>query len=122
MAPPAAPRLTAARERLDTLDWYPERVSLLGVRIRHAPWLFRLPGMRRFDGYATWRQILLRKPLAETSDALITHELCHIWQMQHAPVRMPLSYLARGYRHNPYERQARSAAALTARRAPPPAG
>ena len=27
------------------------------------------------------------------SDDLVTHELCHIWQLQHHPVRMPLSFL-----------------------------
>ena len=53
--------------------------------------------------------MLLRS--ASASDDLITHELCHVWQMQHRPVRMPLSYLVRGYWNNPYERQARAAAA-----------
>ena len=40
------------------------------------------------------------------------HELCHVWQMQHRPVRMPLSY-ALTYETNPYELQARRAAAAT---------
>jgi hypothetical protein len=31
--------------------------------------------------------------------------------MQHHPLRMPLSYLVRGYTHNPYEAEARRAAA-----------
>jgi hypothetical protein len=31
--------------------------------------------------------------------------------MQHRPVRMPLSYLRLGYAHNPYEEEARRAAA-----------
>jgi len=48
------------------------------------------------------------------SDDLVTHELCHVWQMQHRPIRMPLSYLVRGYARNPYEVQARAAARLTA--------
>jgi hypothetical protein len=38
----------------------------------------------------------------------VTHELCHVWQMQHRPLRMPLSYL-RGYASNRYELEARGA-------------
>jgi len=41
------------------------------------------------------------------------HELCHVWQMQHRPLRMPLSYLLAGYWNNPYERQARAAVEAT---------
>jgi hypothetical protein len=41
------------------------------------------------------------------------HELCHVWQMQHRPVRMPLSYLRSGYASNAYEREAREAVDLT---------
>jgi len=55
--------------------------------------------------------ILLRDP--EVSDDLVTHELCHVWQMQHRPLRMPLSYLGTGYHANPYERQARAAVEAT---------
>ena len=66
--------------------------------------------MGRFDGYALSRTILLRR--ADASDDLVTHELCHIWQQQHRPFRMPLTYLF-GYATNPYELQARRAAALT---------
>ena len=72
------------------------------------PWLFRLPPWRRYDGFATHRIIFLRS--AEASDDLVTHELCHVWQMQHRPLVMPLSYLRTGYRRSPYERQAREAA------------
>ena len=39
----------------------------------------------------------------------MAHELCHVWQMQHRPLRMPLSYVLRGYEDNPYEREAREA-------------
>jgi hypothetical protein len=74
---------------------------------------FRLPWFRRFDGYTMWPLILLRAPLRSVSDDLIVHELCHVWQMQHHPLRMPLSYLVRGYADNPNEVQARAAAALT---------
>ena len=41
------------------------------------------------------------------------HELCHVWQMQHHPLRMPLSYLVTGYEANPYEAQARRAVEQT---------
>jgi hypothetical protein len=42
----------------------------------------------------------------------LTHELCHVWQMQHKPLAMPLSYL-RGYAANPYELEARQAVETT---------
>ena len=76
-----------------------------------APWLFRLPPWRRYDGFATHCIIFLRR--ADVSDDLITHELCHVWQMQHRPLAMPLRYLRTGYRRSPYERQAREAAGRT---------
>jgi hypothetical protein len=116
----AGAALAQAKARLDTLDWWPRPVSLRGVRLVTAPWFFRLPWLRRFDGYATWRLILLRTPVTRASADLVTHELCHVWQMQHRPLRMPLSYLLRGYRDNPYERQARAAASLTGARSRSP--
>jgi hypothetical protein len=76
------------------------------------PWLFRLPWFRRFDGYAAWNTVLLRRPVADAGDDLVTHELCHVWQMQHRPLAMPLSYL-RGYARNAYELEARRAVELT---------
>ncbi len=79
------------------------------MRLVIAPWFFQIPGLRRFDGYAFHRLILLRSD--DVSDGLVTHELCHVWQMQHRPIRMPLSYLGTGYAANHYERQARAAAA-----------
>jgi len=82
------------------------------VRVVTFPLWFRLPYLRRFDGFATWRLILLRRPLAETDEDLLVHELCHVWQMQHRPLAMPLSYLRHGYARNPYEEQARRAATL----------
>ena len=60
-----------------------------------------------------WDLILLRGPVAEASGDLVVHELCHVWQMQHHPVAMPLSYLTQGYADNPNEVQARLAASLT---------
>ena len=100
-----------AKARLDRLDWWPQPVRIAGVRVVVTPWLFRLPPWRPYDGFATHRMIFLRR--AEVSDDLVTHELCHVWQMQHRPLRMPLSYLRTGYRRSPYELQAREAARLT---------
>ena len=102
--------LVRAKERLDELDFYPRPVSLRGVHILVVPPLFRLPWFRRFDGYALHRTILLRSRDLLADDDLVAHELCHVWQMQHHPVRMPLSYLLVGYAENPYEREARSSA------------
>ncbi len=102
-----------ARARLDRLDFYPRRVRIGHVRILHVPWFFRLPLLRRFHGYELGTLILLRMPLAETSDDVIVHELCHVWQWQHKPLAMPLSYLL-GYEHNRHEVEARRAAAETA--------
>ena len=81
------------------------------VRLLVAPWLFRRPWFRRFDGYALHGTILVRSGAA--SDDLVTHELCHVWQMQHRPLAMPLSYLWQGYRDNPHEIEARAAAEQT---------
>jgi hypothetical protein len=102
--------LLRAKARLDELDLYRRPVSLRGVRILVVPHLFRVPWFRRFDGYALHHTILLRSRARLADEALIVHELCHVWQMQHHPVRMPLSYLLQGYADNPYEREARSAA------------
>ena len=101
--------LARAKERLDRLELYPRPVSTRAVRIWVVPWLFRLPWFRRFDGYAAYWTILLRSGALLDDDDLVTHELCHVWQMQHHPLRMPLSYLSRGYAENPYEREAREA-------------
>jgi hypothetical protein len=102
--------LARAKAVLDPQRLYPRPVALRGVRVVTAPWLFRLPWFRRFDGYTMWNLILLREPLQRTSLQLLVHELCHVWQMQHHPLRMPLSYLVRGYARNPYEVEARGAA------------
>ncbi|QEC49475.1 hypothetical protein FSW04_19155 [Baekduia soli] len=83
------------------------------VRILTVPWLFRLPWFSRFDGYTMWDLVLLREPPGAAGDDLICHELCHVWQMQHRPLAMPLSYLYRGYASNPYEVEARAAAEAT---------
>jgi hypothetical protein len=94
-------------------------VRIERVRVLVTPWLFRLPWFRRFHGYAAWNAIFLRgRDLAD--DDLVTHELCHVWQLQHRPLAMPLSYLRTGYARNPYEAEARRAVAetLVTRRVP----
>ena len=102
-----------AKARLDQLDFYAEPVRIGHVRILHVPWLFRLPWFRRFHGYEMGPLILLKRPLAETSDDLIVHELCHVWQDQQQRLRLWTSYLYLGYKNNPHEIEARRAAAET---------
>ena len=100
-----------AKARLDRLDWWPRPVRIERLRLVVAPWLFRLPPWKRYDGFATHFIVFLRRD--DVSEDLITHELCHVWQMQHRPLGMPLRYLRTGYDRSPYERQAREAAART---------
>jgi hypothetical protein len=105
--------LVSAKARLDRLALYPRPVKIDRVWIVSAASLFALPWFRRFDGYTMWNLILLRSPGLAADEDLVCHELCHVWQMQHHPIRMPVSYLRLGYAHNPYEEEARRAAALT---------
>ena len=107
--------LMCAKARLDQLALYQRPVRIDRVRVLPAPWLFRLPWFRRFDGYAVWNLILLRSPELVSAEELICHELCHVWQMQHHPLRMPLSYLRFGYARNAYELEARRAASSATR-------
>ena len=100
-----------AKARLDTLDLYPDPVRIDRVRIGVAPWFFRIPGFRRYHGYALWRTILVRD--ADPSDDLVTHELCHIWQGQHRALHLSWKHVTTRYRHNPYEIEARRAVAAT---------
>jgi hypothetical protein len=111
--------LRRAKARLDRLDLYPEPVDLRGVRIVVAPWLFHVPGFRRFRGYATRHLILLKHPAPD--EDLVVHELCHVWQLQSRPLRVWLSYTRPStfsrdrsrYRANRYEVEAREAVELT---------
>jgi hypothetical protein len=103
--------LARAKARLDSLDYYPEPVRTERVRILLAPWFFRIPGFRRYHGYAFWRTILVKSRNA--SDDLVTHELCHIWQGQQRPVHMSFKHVTTRYRSNPYELEARRAVAET---------
>jgi hypothetical protein len=111
----SAEALARCKARLDRLALYPRPVRIGRVRVVVAPWVFRLPWFRRFSGYTMWDLILLRAPLGHdgSSEDLLCHELCHVWQMQHRPVRMPLSYLVRGYARNPYELEAEAAVTAT---------
>jgi hypothetical protein len=105
--------LLRAKRRVDTLDLYPRPVSLRHVRVLSTPWLFRVPGFRRFHGYEVGPLILTRRPLELVHDDLVVHELVHVWQSQHRPVRMWLSYLWQGYRSNEHEIEAREAVRRT---------
>jgi len=106
--------LLRAKERLDTLDLYPRPVSLRHARVAVAPRFFRVPRLRRYRGYALWRTILLpRPPTGEESDDVLTHELCHVWQLQHRPVHVTWTYLTTRYRDNTYEHEARNAVERT---------
>ena len=111
MTPEHGAALARAKARLDTLSLYPRPVRADRVRIRVAPWFFRLPRLGRYHGYALVRTILVRRP--DPSDDLITHELCHVWQLQHRPLHMIATYLTTRYRQNPYEAEARRAVELT---------
>jgi hypothetical protein len=103
--------LGRARARLDRLRLYPRPVSTRGVRVLTVPWLFRLPRMRRYDGYALpWTILLRERPDGgSVSDDLVCHELCHVWQMQHHPLRVFRAWLTEQYESNPYEVEARRA-------------
>jgi hypothetical protein len=111
--------LQRAKERLDRLDFYPEPVDMRGVRLVVVPRLFRIPGFRRFNGYATRHLVLLRGP--EIDEDLVVHELCHVWQLQFRPLRLWLSYARPStfsrdrsrYRANRNEVEARKAVELT---------
>jgi hypothetical protein len=105
--------LRGAKARLDRLDLYPSPVRTRHVRVLHTPWLFRIPGFRRFHGYEAGPLIFVKRPLDQVSEDLITHELCHVWQDQHRRLRMWLSYVWQGYRLNEHEIEAREAVART---------
>ena len=83
------------------------------MRIVVLPLFFHLPGLRRYSGYALRRTIVLRDwPVEGASDDLLTHELCHLWQMQQ-PVAAMRAWARYRYAENPFEREARRAVAET---------
>jgi hypothetical protein len=104
-------RLARAKARLDRLRLYPRPVSLDGVRVIVAPGFFRVPGFRRYRGYAFWRTIVVRAE--DASDDLLTHELCHVWQAQQRPLAQLLAWARYPYRQNPFEQEARAAVEAT---------
>lgn len=114
--PPITPlereHLARAKRRLDSLSLYPKPIRTERVRILSLPRLFAVPGFRRFYGYELGPLIVIRRPLEDVSNDLITHELTHVWQDQHRRLRMWASYL-RGYRDNPHEVEAREAVKAT---------
>ena len=118
MSPEGRARLERAKARLDRLDLYPRPVDIERVRVLSVPLLFRLPCLRRYAGYALWRTILLRRPLGEASDDLLTHELCHVWQAQHRRWRQLWAWATTRYERNPYEAEARRAVAATRKSSP----
>jgi hypothetical protein len=118
-APDRRRALARAKARLDGLELYPEPVDMRGVRLVIAPRLFRVPGFRRFRGYATRHLVLLKGPSVD--EDLVVHELCHVWQLQQRALRVWLSYARPStftrdrtrYRANRYEREARHAVEAT---------
>jgi len=108
----------AARRRLEPLALYPKPLRRK-VRVAVWPWFFRIPGFRRYVAYAFIRTIALKEAPAsylarngrDRLERLLVHELCHIWQFQHHPVRMTFALVRYRYRNNPYEIEARRAAA-----------
>ncbi len=110
---PPPPALERAQARLDSLDYYPAPVDVSRVRVVVWPWMFRIPGFRRYAGYAFWRTIAMRDH--DFSEDLLTHELCHIWQGQHRPWHLLWTWATTRYARNPYELEARRAVAETRR-------
>ena len=103
--------MASAKARLDRLSLYPHPVELDGVRVLVARAFFRVPGFRRYRGYALWRTIVVKD--ADASDDLLTHELCHVWQAQHRPLAQLVAWARYPYRENPFEREARAAVEAT---------
>ena len=106
-------RIDRAWRRLEALALYPRPPALARVRVVTVPLLFRLPHVRRYRAYALWRTILLSRPLAETPDDVLAHELCHLWQGQNRALHVLWTWLTTSYRTNPYELEARRAVAET---------
>src|SRR4051812_40337234 len=109
--------IARAKARLDRLDLYPRPVDVARVRVLHAPWLFALPGFRRFVGYEAGPLIFLPRRLAKTHEVRLARVLCHVGQPQPGMVRVALPSLGEVYEHNRHEIEARYAAAATRERA-----
>ena len=104
-------RLEDAAAHLNRLDLYPHPINISRVAVYHAPWFFTMRHNRGFIGVAMRNRLLFHQHPLTVPDHVLRHELCHIWQMQHRPLRMPMSFLnrKRGYWDNPYEVEARRA-------------
>ena len=107
-----------ARLRLESLALYPKPLKP-DVRVVVWPWLFRIPGFRRYIAYAFIKRIafketpeqLVARNGQDRLERLLVHELCHVWQFQHHPIHMTYALLRYRYPENPYEQEARRAAA-----------
>jgi hypothetical protein len=55
--------------------------------------------------------VLRRRP--NEADDLLCHELCHVWQMQHLPLRVLVTLFTTRYERNPFEAEARWAVLRT---------
>lgn len=110
--------VTRARARLEQQALYPEPLREDACVVVW-PWFFRLPHLRRYSAYAFIRRIALRASVDELIasrgrgwlEDLLVHELCHVWQHQHHPVRMFVALIRYRYDENPFELEARAAAA-----------
>ena len=108
--------LRRARTRLARQALYP-RPLRRRVPVVVWPWFFELPPFRRYVAYElcglivlsdTPERLIERRGERWLEDVLV-HELCHVWQLQHHPVRMTLALLRYRYEENPFEREARAA-------------
>jgi hypothetical protein len=114
---PLARLLPRARRRLERLALYPTPLRA-DVEIVVWPWFFELPWYRRYVAYALMRRVILSATPEELIarrgeqwlEDLLVHELCHVWQVQHHPIRTGAAHLRFRYRENPFEIEARTAA------------
>jgi hypothetical protein len=110
--------MATARRRLEALELYPKPLTRR-VRVVVWPWFFRFLWFKRYVAYALITTIVLKETPAEYAarrgvkrlEDLLVHELCHVWQTQHHPFRMAVALVRYRYRDNPYEQEARRAAA-----------
>ena len=110
--------LARARRRLEAQALYP-RPLRRDVVVSVWPWFFRAPPYRRYVAYTLARRIILSASPGELIarrgpdwfEDLLVHELCHVWQVQHHPVRAAANHLRYPYLDNPFEQEARRAAA-----------
>ena len=73
------------------------------VRRHYWSWFFRLPYLRRFDGFCLTPYDIVIRPEYADDKVLLAHELCHVYWWRIHPITFPLSYLIYGYKRNPFE-------------------